>query len=198
MRCRRGLGRRWACSVFHPGIVMEGGAVDFNGAGTVLTTTSCLLNKNRNPHLSRAQVERYLRDYYGQRHVVWLGDGIEGDDTDGHVDDLARFIDARTIAMGIERNRRDPNFAVLQRARRALDRALDQDGRPFDVVELPMPRPVVIEGQRAARHLHELLFRERGPAGTHIRPARPGQPGPGRAPSPPTPPPGGGSGLPGA
>lgn len=142
------VGEALGLNVFHPGIVMEGGAVDFNGAGTVLTTTSCLLNKNRNPHLSRAQVERYLRDYYGQRHVVWLGDGIEGDDTDGHVDDLARFIDARTIAIGIERNRRDPNFAVLQRARRALDRARDQDGRPFDVVELPMPRPVVIEGQR--------------------------------------------------
>jgi agmatine deiminase len=142
------VGKALGLRVFHPGIVMEGGAVDFNGAGTVLTTTSCLLNKNRNPHLSRAQVERYLRYYYGQRHVVWLGEGIEGDDTDGHVDDLARFIDARTIAIGIERNRRDPNFAVLQRARRALDRARDQDGRPFEVVELPMPRPVVIESQR--------------------------------------------------
>ena len=80
--------------------------------------------------------------------MVWLGDGIEGDDTDGHVDDLARFLDARTIAIGIERNRRDSNFAVLQRARRALDRARDQDGRAVDGVELPMPRPVVIEGQR--------------------------------------------------
>ena len=80
--------------VFYPRIVMEGGAVDFNGAGTVLTTTSCLLNKNRNPNLSKRQIERYLRDYYGQRHVVWLGQGIEGDDTDGHIDDLARFIDA--------------------------------------------------------------------------------------------------------
>lgn len=144
--------------VFYPGIVMEGGAVDFNGAGTVLTTTSCLLNKNRNPtllrqglggqELSKQRVEKYLRDYYGQQHVVWLGDGIEGDDTDGHIDDLARFVDARTIAIGIETNRRDPNFAILQRARRALDRARDQDGRPFDIVELPMPKPVSHEGQR--------------------------------------------------
>ncbi len=143
--------------VFYPGIVMEGGAVDFNGAGTVLTTTSCLLNKNRNPHLSQAsggqagakrRIETFLRDYYGQQHIVWLGDGIEGDDTDGHIDDLARFLDAKTIAIGIEDNRRDPNYAVLQRARRALDKARDQDGRPFDIVELPMPKPVSFEGQR--------------------------------------------------
>ena len=80
--------------VFHPGIVMEGGAVDFNGAGTVMTTTSCLLNKNRNPASHEAEIERYLKDYYGQRHVIWLGDGIEGDDTDGHIDDLARFVDS--------------------------------------------------------------------------------------------------------
>ena len=81
--------------VFYPGIVMEGGAVDFNGAGTVMTTTSCLLNKNRNRGLSKTRIERYLRDYYGQKHVIWRGEGIEGDDTDGHIDDLARFIDER-------------------------------------------------------------------------------------------------------
>jgi agmatine deiminase len=134
--------------VFYPGIVMEGGAVDFNGAGTVLTTTSCLLNKNRNGGLSQARVERYLREYYGQRHVVWLGDGIDGDDTDGHIDDLARFLDERTVAIGIETDRRDPNYRVLQRARRALEAARDQDGRPFTIVELPMPKPVIIDGQR--------------------------------------------------
>jgi len=134
--------------VFYPGIVMEGGAVDFNGEGTVLTTTSCLLNKNRNPKLSRTDIETFLHDYYGQQHVVWLGDGIEGDDTDGHIDDLARFLDPRTIAIGMETNRRDPNFAILQRARRALDKARDQDGRPFDIIELPMPKPVSYDGQR--------------------------------------------------
>ena len=143
--------------VFYPGIVMEGGAVDFNGAGTVLTTTSCLLNKNRNPHLRRGsgrhggaqqRIERYLRDFYGQKHVVWLGEGIEGDDTDGHIDDLARFVDERTIAIGIETDKRDANYAVLQKARRALDKARDQDGRPFDILELPMPRPIVYDGQR--------------------------------------------------
>jgi agmatine deiminase len=127
---------------------MEGGAVDFNGAGTVLTTTSCLLNRNRNPRLSKRQIERYLCEYYGQQHIVWLGAGIEGDDTDGHVDDLARFVDARTIVIGMEQDKRDANFAVLRSERRRLEKARDQDGRPFTIVELPMPRPVVWKGQR--------------------------------------------------
>lgn len=134
--------------VFAPGIVMEGGAVDFNGAGTVLTTTSCLLNRNRNPGLSRQEIERYLRDYYGQRHVVWLGAGIEGDDTDGHIDDLARFVDQRTIVLGVEDDPADSNFRVLQDARRRLARARDQEGRAFTIVEIPMPRPVSYQGQR--------------------------------------------------
>ena len=142
------VAERLRLPVFYPGIVMEGGAVDFNGAGTVLTTTSCLLNKNRNPQLTKGEIERYLKDYYGQRHVVWLGEGIEGDDTDGHIDDLARFVNERTIVIGMETNRRDPNFEVLQSNRRRLDRARDQDGRPFEVVELPMPRPVIYMKQR--------------------------------------------------
>jgi len=144
--------------VFRPGIVMEGGAVDFNGAGTVLTTTSCLLNKNRNPHLSKAEVERYLKDYYGQQHVVWLGEGIEGDDTDGHIDDLARFVDERTIVIGIEDDPRDANFQVLQEARRRLARARDQQGVPFEIVELPMPRPVRYQGQRLPATYMNFLF----------------------------------------
>lgn len=134
--------------VFHPGIVMEGGAVDFNGAGTVMTTTSCLLNKNRNPRLSKPRIEKYLRDFYGQKHVIWLGEGIEGDDTDGHIDDLARFIDQRTIAIALEGNTLDPNYQILRRARQALDSARDQDGNPFSIVELPMPKAITYEGQR--------------------------------------------------
>jgi agmatine deiminase len=134
--------------VFHAGIIMEGGAVDFNGAGTVLTTTSCLLNKNRNPRLSQRGIERYLMRYYGQNHVVWLGKGIKGDDTDGHIDDLARFVSEDTIVMGIEEDPADPNFKVLRENRRMLDSARDQDGRPFGVVEMPMPRPVTYKGQR--------------------------------------------------
>jgi agmatine deiminase len=134
--------------VFNPGIVMEGGAVDFNGAGTVMTTTSCLLNPNRNPRLTKTEVEGFLEAFYGQRHVVWLGKGIAGDDTDGHIDDLARFVDEHTIVIGIEDNSRDPNYEVLQRNLRSLRRLRDQDGRPFEIVELPMPRPVIYKKQR--------------------------------------------------
>jgi agmatine deiminase len=144
--------------VFQPGIVMEGGAVDFNGAGTVLTTTSCLLNPNRNPGVSRKDTERYLKAYYGQHHVVWLGEGIAGDDTDGHVDDLARFVGERTIVTGIEADPRDANHRVLQENRRRLDRVRDQDGRRFEVVELPMPRPIVRDGQRLPATYVNFLF----------------------------------------
>ena len=144
--------------VFYPGIVMEGGAVDFNGAGTVLTTTSCLLNKNRNPGLSQRQIERHLKDYYGQRHVVWLDEGIEGDDTDGHIDDLARFVDERTIVIGMESDPADANYKVLWANRRLLDRARDQDGRPFNIAELPMPRPVAHKEQRLPATYVNFLF----------------------------------------
>ncbi len=142
------VGGELGLPVFSPGIVMEGGAVDFNGAGTVMTTTSCVLNKNRNPGVSKAEIERYLKAFYGQQHVVWLGEGIEGDDTDGHIDDLARFVDARTVVIGIEEDSRDPNYKVLQDNRRKLGRLRDQDGRPFEIVELPMPRPVIYKDQR--------------------------------------------------
>jgi agmatine deiminase len=97
-------------------------------------------------------------DYYGQQHVVWLGEGIAGDDTDGHIDDLARFIDARTIVIGLEDNPRDANYRVLQQNRKALTRALDQDGHHFNVVELPMPRPVFYDGQRLPATYMNFLF----------------------------------------
>ena len=144
--------------VFHADIVMEGGAVDVNGEGTLVTTTSCLLHKNRNPRKTRADLEQYLKAYYGQRHVVWLGEGIAGDDTDGHVDDLARFIDPRTIVTAVETDPADDNFHVLADNRRRLDKARDADGRPFTVVELPMPRPVVFEGQRLPATYVNFLF----------------------------------------
>ncbi len=134
--------------VFYPKIVMEGGAVEFNGAGTVLTTTSCLLNKNRNPKLSKKRIEQYLKDYYGQRHVVWLGEGIVGDDTDGHIDDLARFIGPRTMVFGVEQDPKDKNYRILKENLRAARLLKDQDGRPFDIVELPMPGRVEHDGQR--------------------------------------------------
>jgi agmatine deiminase len=142
------IAERYKLPVFHPGIVMEGGAVDFNGRGTILTTTDCLLNPNRNPGLSKPRIEKFLRDYYGQSHVCWLTGGIEGDDTDGHVDDLARFISPGKIVIGMEPDPKDANHRPLRDARRQLDYLRDQDGRPFEVVEIPMPRPVVHDGQR--------------------------------------------------
>lgn len=134
--------------VFYPRIVMEGGAVDFNGRGTVLTTASCLLNKNRNPDLTKPQIEQYLKDYYGQKHVAWLGEGIVGDDTDGHVDDLARFINPTTIVTAIEDDPKDENYRILRDNRKRLKRLRDQDGQPFRIVEIPMPGVVEHDGQR--------------------------------------------------
>lgn len=108
------IAEKFGLPVFYPGIVMEGGAIDVNGRGTLLTTESCLLNKNRNPGLSKKEIERYLRDYYGQTHILWLGDGIDGDDTDGHVDDLARFINPTTIAVAAELDPKDANYKILK------------------------------------------------------------------------------------
>jgi agmatine deiminase len=134
--------------VFYPGIVMEGGAVDFNGAGTILTTTDCLLNKNRNPGLSKGRIEQYLKDYYGQTKVCWLTGGIAGDDTDGHVDDLARFIGPRKIVIALEPDTKDENHKILRDVRKQLDHLTDQSGRPFEIVEIPMPRRIDFDGQR--------------------------------------------------
>lgn len=134
--------------VFYPKIVMEGGAVDFNGKGTVLTTTDCLLNKNRNPGLSKIKIEQYLKDYYGQQKVCWLSGGIAGDDTDGHVDDLARFINPTTIVTGVEADPKDENHRTLQDNLRRLQTLRDQDGKPFEIVEVPMPRAVMHDGER--------------------------------------------------
>jgi agmatine deiminase len=134
--------------VFHPGIVMEGGSIDVNGRGTLLTTESCLLNPNRNPDLDRAEIERYLRSYLGVSHILWLGDGIEGDDTDGHVDDLTRFVDPATVVTVVEDNTADENYEPLQANLERLRRMSDQDGQPLRIVTLPMPAPVYHEGQR--------------------------------------------------
>jgi agmatine deiminase len=129
-------------------VIMEGGSVEFNGAGTVLTTTQCLLNKNRNPHLTRPQIEQYLKDYYGQQHVCWLGEGIVGDDTDGHIDDLARFINPTTVVVGVENDPKDENFEILRDNLKRVKKLKDQDGRPFNIVEIPMPGVIEHDGQR--------------------------------------------------
>lgn len=129
-------------------VIMEGGAIDVNGAGTLLTTTDCLLNKNRNPNMSKEEIETALKDYYGQEHICWLTGGIEGDDTDGHVDDLARFISPRKIVFGVEPDPKDANYKVLKRVRKQLDTLRDQDGRPFEIIEIPMPGVIEHDGER--------------------------------------------------
>lgn len=134
--------------VFHPGIVMEGGSVEFNGKGTLLTTRSCLLNKNRNPHLQQCQIEEYLHRYYCVSQVLWLEDGIDGDDTDGHVDDITRFISADTVVTAVETNKRDVNYRPLQDNLRRLKRMRLLDGKQLNIIELPMPAPVTYQGQR--------------------------------------------------
>ncbi len=144
--------------VFYPNIIMEGGAVDFDGNGTVLTTTDCLLNPNRNPGLSKSQIEQYLIDYYGQRQVCWLTGGIAGDDTDGHIDDLARFISPGKIVVGIESNRRDANYKTLLDVRSQLDALRDAEGRRYEIVEIPMPAPVKFKNQRLPATYINFLF----------------------------------------
>ena len=134
--------------LFSPGIVMEGGALEVNGCGTVLTTEACLLHPNRNPHLNRAQIEQYLRDFLGVRHVLWLGDGIVGDDTDGHVDDLTRFVNPTSVVTVVEEDPADENYELLQENLRRLRTMKDQDGRALRVVELPMPGKLEHDGQR--------------------------------------------------
>jgi agmatine deiminase len=142
------IGTRFGIRVFHPGLVMEGGSLDVNGRGTLLTTESCLLNPNRNPGRSRAEIEQALRDYLGATNILWLGEGIEGDDTDGHVDDLSRFVDPSTIVTALEEDPRDPNYAPLRDNLERLRALRDQDGRPFRIVTLPMPPALYHDGQR--------------------------------------------------
>jgi len=134
--------------VFQPKIVLEGGSIDVNGRGTLLTTESCLLNPNRNPTLTRPEIEAFLRAYLGVRHILWLGDGIVGDDTDGHIDDLTRFVDDRTVVTVVEDNPADENYEPLQKNLERLESMTDQDGVPLRVVTLPMPRGLWHEGQR--------------------------------------------------
>lgn len=133
---------------FHPHIVMEGGSIDVNGSGTLLTTTSCLLNPNRNPQLSQAQIEEKLCQYYNVENIIWLSDGIEGDDTDGHVDDLTRFVASDTVVTAVEENKDDENYAPLQENLSLLNKARLENGKQLNVVELPMPSAVVWDDMR--------------------------------------------------
>jgi agmatine deiminase len=133
---------------FRPGIVMEGGSVEFNGKGTLLTSEACLLNENRNPQLNQAQIEKFLCDYYGVNHILWVGDGIVGDDTDGHIDDITRFVNGDTVVTVVEENKSDENHHLLQENLDRLKQMRLEDGKQLNIVELPMPSPIIYEDQR--------------------------------------------------
>ncbi|TLU82380.1 MAG: agmatine deiminase family protein [Chlorobium sp.] len=124
-----------------PGMILEGGSIDVNGKGLLLTSEACLLNPNRNPSMSREQIELALGRYLGIEKVLWLGDGIVGDDTDGHVDDMARFVNETTVVIAVEDDPEDENYEALQENYRRLLRYTDLDGNPLKVVRLPMPLP---------------------------------------------------------
>jgi agmatine deiminase len=126
-----------------PGIIMEGGSVEFNGAGTVLTSQSCLLNPNRNPHLTQAQIEQYLYDYYGMEQVLWVADGIVGDDTDGHIDDTTRFVNEDTVVAMVDPG--GENEAVLAANLKMLKAMRLLNGKQLNIIEIPMPAPLVID-----------------------------------------------------
>ena len=142
------IAKHFNLQVYHPGIVMEGGSVDFNGKGTVLTTTACLLNQNRNPHLNQQQIEAYLQNYYGVEQILWLGDGIIGDDTDGHIDDITRFTNEDTVITVVEENKNDENYHILQENLDTLKTMRLLNGKQLNIVELPMPDAVYYDGQR--------------------------------------------------
>ena len=140
----RGLG----LPVFEPGLVLEGGSIDVNGQGSCLTTEDCLLSSSRNPQLTKPEIEGALKNYLGMMHVIWLGRGIEGDDTDGHIDNLARFVNATTVVCACEEDPRDRSFVPLLDNLERLKRAVDQDGRELRVISLPQPGSVDHEGAR--------------------------------------------------
>jgi agmatine deiminase len=134
--------------VFYPEIIMEGGSVDFNGNGTLITSESCLLNKNRNPGLNQAEIEEYLYAYYGVEQVLWVKEGIMGDDTDGHIDDTVRFVNKDTVIAVVEENRADENYQLLQQNIKDLKAMRLLNGKQLNIIELPMPNQVIFEEQR--------------------------------------------------
>ena len=159
------IGRHFNIPVYNPGIIMEGGSVDFNGAGTLMTSKQCLLNENRNPALNQEQIEQYLYDYYGVEQVLWVDEGIVGDDTDGHIDDTVRFINEDTVITVVEEKKTDENYELLQENLRQFNvgplivtlRSLDQS-----VAEMRID-PAVHAERLAARPriLHEDIGRRR-------------------------------------
>jgi agmatine deiminase len=143
-RIARALGMR----TFKGDMILEGGAIEINGAGQLLTTEAVLLNPNRNPHLGRAQIEQQLREGLGVKEVLWLKQGIEGDDTDGHIDDLARFVDPATVVACVDSDPDSPNWQILDQNLASLKSFLGPNGRPFEVLEIPLPEACEVPGWR--------------------------------------------------
>ncbi len=142
------IGKHFNIPVYNPSIIMEGGSVDFNGAGSLITSTCCLLNENRNQHLNQSQIEKYLFDFYGVKQVLWVNDGIVGDDTDGHIDDTVRFVNEDTVITVIEENKQDQNYQLLKDNLQQLKQMRLLSGKQLNIIELPMPDPVIYEDQR--------------------------------------------------
>jgi agmatine deiminase len=142
---------------YHPRVVLEGGSIEVNGNGTVLTTESVLLNPNRNPSLSKKQIEARLDEYLAARNVIWLGDGIAGDDTDGHIDDLSRFVNPTTVVTVVEDDSEDINYKALHENYERLQSARDQDGAKLEIVKLPTPGKVFRGAVHADRPAEERL-----------------------------------------
>jgi agmatine deiminase len=133
---------------FDQEMVLEGGSIEVNGKGTLLTTEQCLLNKNRNPKLSKEEIENNLKEYLNVSNILWLKEGILGDDTDGHIDDIARFVDENTVVCAYEDNENDGNHKILKENYGLLQNMKDQHGNPLKIVKLPMPDPVIIHETR--------------------------------------------------
>ena len=141
---------------FEPGIVMEGGSIEVNGNGIVMTTEQCLLNPNRNPEIGETVIKNHLKSYLGVERILWLGEGIVGDDTDGHIDDIARFVADDTIVCALEDDPADANYELLQDNLRRLEKATDLEGRNFEIVTLPMPGVVTASNYSSERGLDRL------------------------------------------
>ena len=139
------LNKSLTLPMFEPGIVLEGGSIDVNGEGTVLTTEQCLLNKNRNPRLTKRQIEQYLKDFLGCSKVLWLKEGIVGDDTDGHIDDIARFVSPDTVLCAYEDDPEDGNYPMLKENYDLLQKMTDQYGKKLKIIKLPMPGVVATD-----------------------------------------------------
>ncbi|MEO5906474.1 MAG: agmatine deiminase family protein [Saprospiraceae bacterium] len=142
------IGIAYNIPVYHPGIIMEGGSVDFNGEGALITSTSCLLNKNRNPSLSKIEIEQYLMDYYGVEQILWVDEGIVGDDTDGHIDDTVRFFNSDSVITVIEHDKSDENYSLLKHNLKQLQGMQLLNERNLNIVEIPMPDRIYYNDQR--------------------------------------------------